>query len=138
MTLFGAGATLLVAMLGLMPATLQGGSGIGSSARDFGREGPDSPPAAGVTLIPSLAFEVTLIPSLALEVTLIPSLVFEVTLIPSLLSVVTLMPSFSNFLGSAVALDGKEVVVVEGRESTTPFALGITIHNLHINSISYL
>ena len=109
--LFGAGALLLVAMLGFIPAMLEGGSGIGSSARDFGRDSPDSP--AGVTLIPSLAFEVTLI----------PSLVFEVTLIPSLLSVVTLMPSFSNFLGSLVALDGKEVVVVEERESTTLFAL---------------
>jgi len=89
---------------------LQGGSGIGSRASDFGREGPDSP--AGVTLIPSLAFEVTLI----------PSLVFEVTLIPSLLSVVTLIPSFSNFLGSE-ALVGKEVVVIEGRESATLVAL---------------
>ena len=99
-------------MLGFTPATLEGGSGIGSRASDFGRDGPPDSPA-GVTLIPSLAFEVTLI----------PSLVFEVTLIPSLLSVVTLIPSFSNFLGSAVALDGKEVVVVEGRESTTLFAL---------------
>ena len=97
-------------MLGFIPATLEGGSGIGSRASDFGREGADSP--AGVTLIPSLAFEVTLI----------PLLVFEVTLIPSLLSVVTLIPSFSNFLGSE-AMVGKAVVEIEGRESATLVAL---------------
>ena len=97
-------------VLGFIPATLEGGSGIGSRASDFGREGADSP--AGVTLIPSLAFEVTLI----------PLLVFEVTLIPSLLSVVTLIPSFSNFLGSE-AMVGKAVVEIEGRESATLVAL---------------
>jgi hypothetical protein len=100
-----AGTLLLAVVLGF---TLEGGSGIGSRARDFGRDGPaDSP--AGVTLIPSLAFEVTLI----------PSLVFDVTLIPSLLSVVTLIPSFSNFTGSE-AVAGKEVVSAEGRESSSP------------------
>jgi hypothetical protein len=102
-----AGTLLLEVVLGF---TLEGGSGIGSRASDFGRDGPDSP--AGVTLIPSLAFEVTLI----------PSLVFDVTLIPSLLSVVTLIPSFSNFLGSE-ALVGNEVVSTEGRESATSVAL---------------
>ena len=96
-------------VVGFIPATLEGGSGIGSRASDFGRDGADSP--AGVTLIPSLVFEVTLI----------PSLVFEVTLIPSLLSVVTLIPSFSNFLGSV----GKEVGIIEGRESATLVALSI-------------
>ena len=101
-------------MLGFIPATLEGGSGIGSRASDFGRDGPPDSPA-GVTLIPSLAFEVTLI----------PSLVFDVTLIPSLLSVVTLIPSFSNFLGSE-ALVGNEVVSTEGRESATSVALSIT------------
>jgi len=99
-----------VLVVGFIPATLEGGSGIGSRASDFGREGADSP--AGVTLIPSLVFEVTLI----------PSLVFEVTLIPSLLSVVTLIPSFSNFLGSV----GKEVGIIEGRESATLVALWAT------------
>jgi len=106
----GAGTLLPTVVLGFKPATLEGGSGIGSRASDFGRDGPDSP--AGVTLIPSLAFEVTLI----------PSLVFDVTLIPSLLSVVTLIPSFSNFLGSE-ALVGNEVVSTEGRESATSVAL---------------
>lgn len=106
----GVGTLLLTVVL---PATFEGGSGIGSRASDFGRDGPDSP--AGVTLIPSLAFEVTLI----------PSLVFDVTLIPSLLSVVTLIPSFSNFLGSE-ALVGKEVVLGEGRESATPVVLWAT------------
>jgi len=98
------------------PATLEGGSGIGSRARDLGRDGPDSP--AGVTLIPSVAFEVTLI----------PSPVLEVTLIPSVLSVVTLIPSSSNFLESAVALLSKEEEVGEGRESGTLVTVWIILH----------
>ena len=103
---------LLVLRGGFNPATLLGGSGIGSGARDCGLlgDGPGSP--AGVTRIPSVA----------LDVTLIPSPVFDVTLIPSPLAVVTLIPSLSSFLMSELFVF-KEDAVEEGREAASQLFL---------------
>ena len=103
---------LLVLRGGFNPATLLGGSGIGSRARDFGLlgDGPGSP--AGVTRIPSVA----------LDVTLIPSPVFDVTLIPSPLAVVTLIPSLSSFLMSELFVF-KEDAIEEVREAASQLFL---------------